>query len=76
MNDVCQACKAYVSQVALKKTSVMGQGFEEAPSISICSYALEGGHQFTYLGYRIMTVCNWSQNITDEFGEHQQLCLY
>ena len=51
-----------------KRTNVNGQVVEEASFITICNYELEVFYPFPYLGARIMTLCDWSENVRHELG--------
>ena len=50
MDRFSQACKGFGLTISLKKTSVLGQGTETPPTITIDDYELQVVHQFTYLG--------------------------
>ncbi len=69
MDYFSQACKDFGLTISLKKTNVLGQGTEAAPTITIDDYELDAVHQFTYLGSTITDNLSLDAEIGQRIGK-------
>ncbi|KAK4327285.1 hypothetical protein Pmani_002226 [Petrolisthes manimaculis] len=69
VNSFAQACEEFGLTISLKKTDIMGQDVNSAPSISIGNHTLEAVTNFTYLGSTISSNLSLDVELNTRIGK-------